>query len=139
MGNFFDKYIQAVKDTDTIKYTGAVTAVKGLMIESNGPRCVIGEICRIEVLSENTSVLAEVVGLEGNTVRLMVFGETKGIEAGAQVTASGNVLEVPVSEKLLGRVVDATGTPIDGKGDIASDAYYPALAPAPNPLERKPI
>ena len=139
MNSFFNKYIQAVEETDTIKYTGAVAAVKGLMIESNGPRCVIGEICRIEVPSEKSSVMAEVVGLEGNIVRLMVFGETKGIEVGSRVTASGAVLEVPVSEKLLGRVVDATGTPIDGKGDIASDAYYPALAPAPNPLERKPI
>ena len=139
MGNLFDKYIQAVKDTDTIKYTGAVTAVKGLMIESNGPRCVIGEICRISVESEHSSVIAEVVGLEGNTVRLMVFGETKGIEVGAQVTASGNVLEVPVGEKLLGRIIDATGHPFDGRGDIATKSFYPALASPPNPLERKPV
>ena len=115
MKSFFDKYIQAVEETDTIKYTGAVSAVKGLMIESNGPRCVIGEICRIEVLSENSSVLAEVVGLEGNTVRLMVFGETKGIEAGAQVTASGSKpgglrSSLPLTETIQPQVA-ARGTP----------------------------
>ncbi|MBO5608691.1 MAG: FliI/YscN family ATPase [Treponema sp.] len=139
MGTFFDKYIAAVEHTDTIKYTGSVVAVKGLMIESSGPRCVIGEICRIEVPSEHSSVMAEVVGLEDNIVRLMVFGETKGIEVGSQVTASGSVLEVPVGEKLLGRVIDATGHPFDGGGEIATSTYYPALASPPNPLEKKPI
>ena len=139
MESFFDKYINAVRSTDTIKYTGAVTAVRGLMIESNGPRCVVGEICRIEIPSENTSLTAEVVGLEDTTVRLMAYGDTNGIEIGAQVTASGHVLEVPVGEGLLGRVIDATGRPFDGKGDILPRAMYPALASAPNPLERKSI
>ncbi|MBQ1796042.1 MAG: FliI/YscN family ATPase [Treponema sp.] len=139
MESFFEKYIDAVKDTDTIKYTGAVTAVKGLMIESSGPRSVIGEICKIHIPSTNEYLLAEVVGLEGTTVRLMAYGETKGIEVGAEVTASGHVLEVPVGAKLLGRVIDATGTPFDGKGDIATPVHYPALQSPPSPLERKDI
>ncbi|MBR0477122.1 MAG: FliI/YscN family ATPase, partial [Treponema sp.] len=139
MESFFEKYIDAVKDTDTIKYTGAVTAVKGLMIESSGPRSVIGEICKIHIPSTNEYLLAEVVGLEGTTVRLMAYGETKGIEVGAEVTASGHVLEVPVGSKLLGRVIDATGTPFDGKGDIATPVHYPALQSPPSPLERKDI
>ncbi|MBO4320273.1 MAG: FliI/YscN family ATPase [Treponema sp.] len=139
MESFFDKYINAVRSTDTIKYTGAVTAVKGLMIESNGPRCVVGEICRIEIPSEKSYLTAEVVGLEDTTVRLMAYGDTNGIEIGAQVTASGHVLEVPVGEGLLGRVIDATGKPFDGKGEFLPRAMYPALASAPNPLERKPI
>ncbi|MBO7639711.1 MAG: FliI/YscN family ATPase [Treponema sp.] len=139
MESFFDKYINAVRTTDTIKYTGTVTAVKGLMIESNGPRCVVGEICRIDVPSEKTSVTAEVIGLEDTTVRLMAYGDTNGIEVGAQVTGSGHVLEVPVGEGLLGRVIDATGRPFDGKGDILPQAMYPAIASAPNPLERKAI
>ncbi len=49
MENFFNKYIQTVENTETIKYTGKVNAVKGLMIESIGPRSVIGEMCTIEV------------------------------------------------------------------------------------------
>lgn len=139
MGSFFDKYIETVERTDTIKYTGAVTSVKGLMIESNGPRSVIGEICKIEIPSTKKQLLAEVVGLEDTTVRLMAYGDTSGIEVGASVTASGSVLEVPVGEKLLGRVIDATGHPYDNKGDIATNTFYPALASPPNPLERKPI
>ncbi len=139
MENFFDKYIQSVEHTEPIKYIGSVTGVKGLMIESRGPRSVIGEICTINVPSIESSVLAEVVGLEETTVRLMAYGETKGIEVGCEVIASGHVLEVPVGKELLGRVIDATGKPYDSKGEILPESYYPALASPPNPMERTPI
>ena len=137
--SFFDKYVKIVDRTDTIKYTGQVIAVKGLMIESKGPRGVIGEICRICIGTEGESVLAEIVGLEDTTVRLMVYGDTKGIEIGDEVIASGHVLEVPVGNGLLGRVSDATGKPYDGKSELAPEDYYPAIASPPNPMERKPV
>lgn len=136
MENFFDKYINTVNRVEPIKYTGSVTGVHGLMIESNGPRSVIGEICSIQIPSLNTSVLAEVVGFEGKTVRLMPYGDTKGIECGCVVVASGHVLEVPVGNHLLGRVIDATGKSFDGKGDIAAQEYYPVIASPPNPMSR---
>lgn len=139
MESFFDKYINTIERTEPIKYTGSVTAVKGLMIECNGPRSVIGEICTIHVDSLKTNVLAEVVGLEDNVVRLMAFGETRGIEIGSIVVASGHVLEVPVGKQLLGRVIDATGKPYDGKGEILPETYYPALNNPPNPMSRKSI
>ena len=136
---FFDKYVKIVQRTDTIKYTGKVTAVKGLMIESRGPHSVMGEICRIEIAGGEYSILAEVVGLEDNVVRLMVYGDTKGIEVGDPVVASGHVLEVPVGPELLGRVIDATGRAYDGKGDLAAEDFYPAIASPPNPMERTPV
>ena len=137
--SFFDKYIKTVERIDTIKYTGVVSAVKGLTIESRGPRCVIGEICRINISSRHTSILAEVVDLEENVVRLMPYGSTQGLEVGNEVVASGHVLEVPVGNGLLGRVIDATGVPYDGKGDLAPEDYYPAIASPPNPMLRKPV
>ena len=79
MENFFDKYINTVNRIEPIKYTGKVIGVKGLLVESNGPRSVIGEICSIQIPSQNTSILAEVVGFEGNTVRLTPYGDIKGI------------------------------------------------------------
>ena len=139
MTKIFEKYFDTIERTDPIKYTGRVTAVKGLMIESYGPRSVIGELCLIWVPLLGTSVFAEVVGLEGAVVRLMVFGETKGIEVGCTVVASGRVLEVAVGDELLGRVIDGTGKPCDGKGEIVTRERYPALASPPDPLERKPI
>ena len=99
----------------------------------------MGEICKIVIPSSGTTLLAEVVGLEGTTVRLMAFGDTKGIEVGNEVIASGRVLEVPVGEGLLGRVIDATGKPYDEKGDVDAFDYYPAIASPPNPMERKPV
>ena len=75
----FTKYLEKVVDAETILYTGRVTAVKGLEVESEGPRSVIGEMCTIR-LADGTTLLAEVVGLEDKIVRLTAFGNTKGIE-----------------------------------------------------------
>lgn len=137
MNTFFKKYLKAVVDTETILYTGSVTAVKGLMIESNGPCSKIGELCTIKN-SEGNDILAEVIGFEGKTVKLMAYSETKGIMAGSEVKASGTELMVPVGNKLLGRVIDATGKPYDNRGSLENSDYYPVFAPAPNPLSRKP-
>ncbi|MBE6344538.1 MAG: FliI/YscN family ATPase [Spirochaetaceae bacterium] len=139
MASFFDKYITSVQNTETILYTGTVKAVKGMLIESNGPRSVIGEMCTIKLMRSGETVLAEVVGLDGTTVQLMPYGETKGIEVGCQVVASGHVLQVAVGPELLGRVIDATGKPYDGKADIISDTFYSAIASPPSPLDRKPV
>ncbi len=137
--SLFDKYFKNVENVEPIKYTGQVTAVKGLMIESLGPRSIVGEICTIKVSSSGTELLAEVVGLNGTSVSLMPFGDTKGIEVGDKVIGSGHALEVGVGEELLGRVIDATGKPFDGKGEIVPSTYYPALASPPNPLTRLPV
>ena len=139
MGSFFDKYIDSVRETETILYTGKVMSVRGMLIESTGPRSVIGEMCTIKLMRGGGSVLAEVVGLDDTTVRLMAYGETKGIEVGCEVVASGHVLQVAVGPELLGRVIDSTGKPYDGKGEIATSVHYPALASPPSPLDRKPV
>lgn len=134
----FIKYLENVVDAETILYTGKVIAVKGLEIESEGPRCIIGEICTI-ILRDKSKILAEVVGLENTTVKLSAFGETKGIEIGCQVIGSGKGLMVGVGEKLLGRMIDATGHPCDGKGEISPETYYPAINNPPSPNERADI
>ena len=64
------------------------------MIESKGPRSVIGEICTIHIPSIQSSVLAEVVGLEDSSVRLMAYGETKGIEVGCEVVEGDDWVRV---------------------------------------------
>ena len=134
----FVKYLESVVEADTIKYTGRVVAVRGLDIESEGPRSQIGEMCTI-MLTDGSSILAEVVGLNGKNVKLTAFGETKGIEVGCEVIASGNVLQVPVGMSLIGRTIDATGKPCDDLGELVPETYYPAVASAPNPMTRNPI
>ena len=132
------KYLEKVVDSETILYIGHVTAVKGLEIESEGPRSVIGEICNVK-LRDGSNLLAEVIGLEGKKVRLTPFGNTKGIEVGCIVTASGKTLQVPVGNSLLGRVIDATGHACDGSGEIVPENYYPAIQAAPDPMTRLPV
>ena len=143
MKTLIDKYIRTADTTDTILYTGSVISVKGMLIESHGPQSVMGEICNIlvSVPGEKTSrsILAEVVGLHHTTVQLMAYEETKGIEIGCKVIASGSVLQVGVGEALLGRVIDARGKACDNKGEIYTTSFYPALASAPPALSRKPI
>ena len=139
MESLFSKYINTVEKAETIRFTGEVIRVNGMLIESKGPQSVIGELCTIKIPYSNESVLAEVVGLDGTTVKLMTYGETKGIEIGCLVVGSGAVLQVGVGKSLLGRVLDATGKAYDQKGEIVPDAYYPAVAQPPSPLDRKPI
>lgn len=140
MEQFFNKYIKTVVDTETILYTGSVTAVRGLMIESNGPYAKLGELCRIKN-NDGSEITAEVVGFDKdrNSVSLMAYGDTKGIMAGSEVIATGKELQVPVGKGLLGRVIDALGHPYDNKGPIEASEFYPAIAPAPNPYTRKNI
>jgi flagellum-specific ATP synthase len=134
-----EKYLASAERTDPIKCTGKVISVKGLLIESIGPQAIIGEICRIIAPKGRGNIRAEVVGFKNEIVQLMAIEETDGIEAGDRVVALGTRLEVPVSDKLLGRVLDAFGNPIDDKGDITSSCMYPALAAPPDPLKRKRI
>jgi flagellum-specific ATP synthase len=133
----FSKYLDAVKETETVKYIGYVFRVQGLLIESNGPRSVIGEVCIIDI--KDKTIQAEVVGLNGNTVQLMSYSETIGIEIGSRVKATGETLTVNCSPELLGRVLGPLGKAIDGKKPINSNIRYPALASPPPALSRPSI
>lgn len=139
MITIFDKYIEKIENTETILYNGEVTRVRGMLIESRGPQSVIGEICHIQIERTGESIAAEVIGLDGTTVQLMAFGETKGIEIGCKVVATGSVLKIGVGKALLGRVLDCMGKAADGKPDILPESYYPAVASPPDPLSRRSI
>lgn len=137
--NQFDKYCAVVDGFDPILFAGRVQKVQGSLIETNGPQAVVGEICRIQIPKQETEIPAEVIGLRGSHVQLMGFTETEGIEVGCRVIATGDGLKVPVSEKLLGRVLDCLGNPLDGKGEIGSTVFYPAFNRPPDVLTRKRI
>ncbi len=134
-----DKYTGAISTLDPIKYTGRVEKVQGLLIECRGPVAVVGEVCQIQVASTGRSVWAEVVGLRGAHVQLMPYDEMEGIEVGDVVTASGAPLSIPVSDRLLGRVVDAMGKPIDGRGDAGGGSVASIFRGPPDVLTRRRI
>jgi flagellum-specific ATP synthase len=134
-----DKYASALDRLEPIKYTGTVEKVQGLLIEARGPRAVVGELCQI-VLPEAKRILwAEVVGLQGPVVQIMPYDELEGLAIGARVVAMGEQLSVPVSDRLLGRVLDSMGKPIDGKGDVGSPLWYPIFRAPPDVLKRRRI
>src|SRR5918999_1918065 len=87
---------------------------------------------------EITSILKErIQGLEDGGA--VLFGEWDQIEEGDQVKRTGRLLEVPVGEELLGRIVDPLGRPLDGKGDVNTEATRPAEFKAPGVVQRKPV
>jgi len=133
------KYLDAVERADPIKYTGRVVRVQGLLVESRGPQAVVGELCQILIPRLDKVAWAEVAGLRGDTVQLMAYSALDGIEIGCVVIATGDMLQVPVSDKLLGRTLDSMGRPADGKGEISSPTYYPAVAIPPDALTRRRI
>ncbi len=134
-----EKYIKAVEDKRFIKYTGKITKVTGLTIESNGPMATIGELCHIYPDKGMDPVLSEVVGFKEDKILLMPLGEMEGIASGSMVVGSGKTLRVNVGDELIGRVLDGLGNPIDGKGPIKSSRTYPVSSPPPNPLDREVI
>lgn len=74
--------------------------------------------------------------LEEDLVGAVLLGTDQQVREGDTVRRTGRIVEVPAGEVLLGRVVDALGRPIDGKGPVAADAHRPVECPAPGILER---
>ncbi|MCX7786251.1 MAG: FliI/YscN family ATPase [Spirochaetes bacterium] len=135
----FEKYQAVLENLDPILCSGRIEQVRGYLVEAQGPMAVIGELCRIQVKSEGGYRPAEVIGLRGNHVQLMCYEDLEGIEVGSRVVAEGEPLRVPVTEKLLGRELNSLGKPIDGKGEIGADSFYPIHRTPPHVLSRKPI
>ncbi len=135
----FEKYEAVLDKVDPIKYSGIVQKVQGLIIESLGPQVVVGELCHIFVPRGEGMVRAEVVGFHNEIVQLMPFDDMEGIEPGCTVVAMGEYLTIPVSDRLLGRVLDSMGHPMDGKGSIGSAESFPVRNTPPDVLKRKSI
>lgn len=133
----FQKYKDIVERTRPIKYIGVVEQIVGLTIESLGPQTEIGEICTI--MTDEKEILAEVVGFKDKKVLLMPYDEINSIRPGCEVIASGSNLKIPVSDKLLGRVLNGVGKPLDGKEEVYSPVQYSIYNPSPEPLQRRRI
>jgi len=92
-----------------------------------------------EMLEFPNGVMGLALNLEETEVGAIILGEFAGIKEGDQVRTTGKLLQVPVGKALLGRAVDALGRPIDGKGDIKTDTYYPVEKVAPGIISRKSV
>ncbi|MEG6585880.1 flagellar protein export ATPase FliI [Dendrosporobacter sp. 1207_IL3150] len=135
-----NKYLNAIKQTESIKMNGKITQIIGLVIESQGPSVNLGELCYVcPRTSDSAPIPAEVVGFRQNRVLLMPIGEMHGIGPGCEVISAQRTLKVTVGRQLLGRILDGLGNPIDGKGPLLPSIQYPLTTQPPHPLSRRRI
>jgi F-type H+-transporting ATPase subunit alpha len=93
----------------------------------------------LELVELPHDVTGLALNLEADNVGLVLFGEWDKIEEGDTVKRTGNLLEIPVGEGLLGRIVDPLGRPLDGKGELQTDETRPAEFKAPGVVQRKSV
>jgi len=92
-----------------------------------------------EILEFSTGTLGIALNLDEDTVGAIIMGEYSGIQEGDIVRSTGRIASVPVGDALVGRVVNALGQPIDGKGPIETDKFRPVERIAPNVVVRKSV
>src|ERR687885_1836410 len=93
----------------------------------------------LEMLEFPHDVTGLAMNLESDSVGAVLFGNWDEIEEGDEVKRSGRLLEIPVGEGLLGRIVDPLGRPLDGKGDVDTEETRPAEFKAPGVVQRQPV
>ncbi|MDA8166100.1 MAG: FliI/YscN family ATPase [Desulfobacteraceae bacterium] len=130
---------EAVEKLPLIAIRGRVNQVIGMVLESLGPAIPVGSMCEVDIFRGRERVPAEVVGFREGKVLLMPLGEMRGIEPGSTIRLVDGQATVPVSDRLLGRVIDAFGRPMDGKGPIEAGLTYPLYAEPLNPMLRERI
>ena len=115
--------------------TGVVILVgDGIARVSGLDQCMAGELLEFP---NGSYGMAQ--NLEEDTVSVVILGTDNGIKEGDIAKRTGKVVSVPVGEKLIGRVVNALGEPIDGKGTIEAEGYRPIELPAPGIIDRKHV
>ncbi|MDX9913420.1 MAG: F0F1 ATP synthase subunit alpha [Candidatus Moranbacteria bacterium] len=99
----------------------------------------LSEAMASEMLEFNDGTVAVALNLEEDQVGAMVLGDYKGIKEGDEVKSTGRILSIPVTEKMIGRVINPLGQAIDGKEEIKADKFYPIEKVAPGVIERKSV
>ncbi|MSR88233.1 MAG: flagellar protein export ATPase FliI [Candidatus Margulisbacteria bacterium] len=131
-------YLEAIRKVDLVRVVGKVVRVVGLVIEAQVQGVCVMELCKIE-LAPGKWILAEVVGFREEQVLLMPLASISGIRPGSKVLATGHPLQVKVGPKLLGRVLDGLGNPIDNKGPLEWETLYDIDQDPPDPISRPRI
>jgi len=125
------------------QFGGAITAVDvGTVVEAGDGIARVHGLrgCMYsELLEFPNNVMGMALNLEEDTVGAIVLGDHKGIREGDEVRSTGRIVQVPVGDGLIGRVVDPLGQPLDGKGPIKSDKARPVERIAPNVVMRQSV
>lgn len=129
------KQIENFKSVTEVQDVGTVITVGDGIARAHGLQNVMAG----ELLEFENGVMGMAQNLEEDNVGIIILGPYTDIHEGDQVKRTGRIMEVPVGEALLGRVVNAIGEPIDGKGPIQASEYRPVEAPAPSVMDRRSV
>lgn len=135
----YESIPKLISKTETVGHIGKIENVVGMSMEASGGRSSIGDIVMIYNEEQNQQTPAEVVGFKEGKIQLMTYESTSGITSGSFVRNTKHRLKIPVGEFLRGRIINAMGEPIDGKGDFSPTQFYTVNSSYTNPLSRPPI
>src|SRR5881275_596931 len=127
--------IAGVKTSVTRQNVGAVREIGDGVAKIEG----LTDAMLNEMLDFGNGVTGLALNLEETEVGAIILGDYTGVREGQEVKTTGRLLQVPVGKALLGRVVDALGKPVDGKGPVKSDKFYPVEKIAPGIIKRKSV
>ena len=127
--------IEKFDNAPETKTEGAIVSVSDGIIRIHG----LNEVAAGEMIELPGGVYGLALNLEQDSVGAVVLGDYEHIQEGQKAYCTGRILEVPVGEALLGRVVDALGNPIDGKGDIKAQGFSPVEKVAPGVIWRQSV
>ncbi len=127
--------IAAIKNTVVKKNVGRVLSVADGVAVVDG----LSDVMYNEIIEFDNGVSGIALNLKEDEVGVVLLGNSSELEEGDEARTTGRLLSVPVGMNLLGRVVDAVGNPIDGKGEIVATEYYPVERPAPGIMSRSPV
>lgn len=139
MGLSLARHLDIVSRVDTLPMVGKVVRTVGLLVESQGPRVRVGELCQVMSRDGGAPLVLEVVGFRDNLLQSVPLGSTAGIRPGDLIVSRGTPASVAVGDALLGRVIDGLGRPLDDKGALVTSECYPLHPPPLNPMARQPI
>ena len=120
----FRELIQQVQNAETFRYTGKIENIVGMSIEASGGHAAVGDICQIYNSATGSQVMAQVVGFKNDRILLMPYSDMSGISAGNFVRNTGHRLSLKMGPFLKGRVINALGQPIDGKGPFSGGTMF---------------
>jgi type III secretion protein N (ATPase) len=126
----------SLRSSSTVRSSGRVVRACGTMLEVTGLSARIGELCRLQ--DGNAELLAEVIGLREDRALLMPLGNLQGISTRTRVETCGTTQAVRVGDAMIGRVLDASGAPLDG-GDLMTSCAMPLMSAPPHPLQRAAV
>lgn len=129
------KQIESLDVSSQAGNEGTVVSVADGIVRIHG----LGEVVFGEMIDFEGGLNGLALNLERDSVSAVVLGDYLGLSEGQRARCTGKVLEVPVGEALLGRVVDALGMPLDGRGDIEADEHEPIEKVAPGVISRQSV